>query len=133
MSRKPESTFIASIHKHIPSVTYRMKNHNAYVAGIADVWYSARARDLWIEYKFLAIKTPRIHVVPNLSFQQLRWIKGRRTEGRNVWVIVGIKTGGVIYRDIDEMELGIAPEEFMDRLLSRKALAAEIHAFCYEE
>mgnify|MGYP003609555235 CR=1 FL=1 len=54
MSRKPENTFIASVHKHLPVGLYSMKNHNQYNAGIADVWYSAK-RDWWIEYKFLVL------------------------------------------------------------------------------
>ena len=134
MSRKPESQFIFSVHKHISSTqVYSMKNHNAYVGGIADVWYSGRTADLWIEYKFITSDTPRLPVVPTLSPQQFRWIKDRKKEGRNVWVIVGHKKGGVIYRDLIEIELGIPPKEFIERMLSRKALAAEIYDFCYKE
>ena len=35
MSKGPENTFIGSVHKHLPAGLYHMKNHNAYVGGIA--------------------------------------------------------------------------------------------------
>ena len=107
-----------------------MKNHNEFISGIPDVWYSASRSDLWVEYKYLPISKPRIDVIPELSPKQLHWIKSRRAEGRNVWTIVGYKPGGVIYTDLDDMEYGIPPEVFLARTLTRKALAQEIEAFC---
>lgn len=107
-----------------------MKNHNDYVGGIPDVWYSGNRNDLWVEYKYLPIKQPRSNVVPDLSPKQLHWIKSRRNEGRNVWVIVGYKLGGVIYSDLDDIEFGISPEEFLVRTTSRRGLAAAIEYFC---
>lgn len=103
-----------------------MKNHNAYVGGIPDCWYSGSVDDLWIEYKYLPINKPNATVVPNLSQQQLYWIRNRLEEGRNVWVIVGYKPGGVIYRDYTEMEKGIPPDVFLQRSMTRKDLAKEI-------
>ena len=130
MATKPESQFIRSVHTHLPSEVYRMKNHNAYVAGVPDVWYSANPYDLWIEYKYLPISKPSSWVVPNLSRQQLRWIAERIKDGRPIWTIVGCKPGGVIYYELAEMTAGLPPEQFIQRLQSRKELALQIYNHC---
>ncbi|MGK3946215.1 hypothetical protein ABK046_48675, partial [Streptomyces caeruleatus] len=75
---------------------YRMKNHNQYNGGIADVWYSGSKADLWIEYKFVKLPardtTP---ITPGLSELQQLWLRERHSEGRNVGVVVGAKEGGI--------------------------------------
>ena len=108
-----------------------MKNHNDYVGGIPDVWYSGNKNDLWVEYKYLPISNPRSVVVPDLSPKQLYWITGRRAEGRNAWVIVGYKPGGVIFTDLDDIRDGILPDDFLARTLDRKVIAERIGAFCH--
>lgn len=134
MSRGPENTFIGSVHAHLPVQLYRMKNHNEYNSGIADCWYSGK-RDLWVEYKFIALPkrdTTLIDLVggktPMLSHLQQEWLKGRYEEGRNVWVIVGCKEGGVIYRK-RTWEVPITAGDFWAGLQNRKDLASEIANF----
>ena len=107
-----------------------MKNHNEFIGGIPDVWYSGNRDDLWAEYKYLSISKPRITVVPDLSPKQLHWITSRRAEGRNIWVIVGYKLGGVIYTDLDDIRDGILPDDFIARTISRKEIAEQIGVFC---
>jgi len=132
MPIKPESTFIKGVHSFLPiSKVYHMKNNNNYVGGIPDVWYSGRICALWVEYKFLPITKPTAPVIPDLSHQQLRWIKDRLREGRHVWTIVGSKKGGVIFYDIEEMEKGIPAVDYMKRLITRKELANMIQSFCH--
>lgn len=99
---QPENTFIASVHKHLPASLYRMKNHNQYNGGIADVWYSGSKRDLWIEYKFVAVPVrddTEIDLVtgkaPSISYLQQKWLRERHAEGRDIAVIVGSKAGGI--------------------------------------
>ena len=110
-----------------------MKNHNEFIGGIPDVWYSGNRADLWIEYKYLPITSPRTTVIPDLSVKQLYWIQSRQTEGRNVWVIVGCKSGGVIYTELNDMERGLEPQDFLARTMSRKELAQEIEFFCTKD
>ena len=133
MPRKPETNFTNGIHRYLPVAVYRMKNHNEYVGGIPDVWYSGNHRDLWVEYKYIPISKPRTPVIPDLSLKQLHWIKSRQAEGRNVWVIVGYKPGGVIIDDIDDMERGVGPANFLARTLTRQELARELESFCQKE
>lgn len=101
---QPENTFIASVHRHLPPTLYRMKNHNQYNGGIADVWYSGR-KDLWVEYKFITLpkrpgtlinlttKLPKGDSV--ISTLQQEWLRARHQEGRRIAVIIGCKDGGV--------------------------------------
>lgn len=97
----PENTFISAVHRHLPAGLYRMKNHNQYNGGIADVWYSGK-KDLWVEYKFIALPKRDETLIdlvggktPTLSPLQQNWLKSRHAEGRNVGVMVGTKEGGV--------------------------------------
>jgi hypothetical protein len=84
---------------------------------------------LWIEYKYKKIDIPRAQVVPDLSKLQQRWIKGRQEEGREVWVILGTKTGGVIYKRYDDMVDGITPLAYLENIMTRKQLAETIAAY----
>ena len=132
MSVKPETTFIHSVHRHLPDSVYRMKNNNPYVGGIPDCWYSAHGGgDAWIEYKFLQRVPIRGMVTPNLSALQRQWLKERYEEGRQVFVIVGCKEGGVLMRNLD-WERDIPPVEFRNRLQDRKSIAALIFKLVME-
>ena len=129
MSRGPENTFIASVHRHLPAGVYSMKNHNEFNGGIADCWYSGRAGDLWIEYKFLVVPARATTVIslvkdkdPMLSVLQQEWLRDRYEEGRQVHVVVGCKEGGVILHNLAWMK-PIAAEDFREALMSRKAIA----------
>ena len=134
MSRGPENTFVGSVHKHLPTKVYRMKNHNEYNSGIADCWYSGK-RDLWIEYKFIVLPKRDTTLIdlaggknPALSHLQQEWLRERHKEGRNVWVIVGCKEGGVIYQG-GEWEIAMTAADFRAQIQSRKDLASEIVNF----
>ena len=123
MSTKPENSFIKGVHKYLES-TYAEKMYNPYRSGTPDVWYSGLVNDLWIEYKYLVVPTTLL--IPDLSRQQVRWIKERKEEGRDVWVIVGMPKGGVIIKPFAAMIDGVS-NYF---ILSRKELAAYISNFC---
>ena len=127
MASTPENTFIGSVHRHLPvgrTDPYWMKNNNIYTAGIWDVWYSGRARDLWVEYKFITLpKRAKTAIVPDLSALQLEWGEKRYAEGRNLAVIVGCKEGGIILRD-RAWEHPITAEAFKAALMDRKEIAA---------
>ena len=131
MAAKPESTFIASVHKHLPPTLYRVKNNNEYTAGIADVWYSG-VRDLWIEYKFIAVpKRPEIRIDlltgknPAISYLQQEWLRSRHGEGRSVGVIVGSKDGGIWLPGV-AWEQPFTAKDFLAHLRTRKDLADTI-------
>ena len=131
MSRGPENNFISSVHKHLPAGLYRMKNHNQYNGGIADVWYSG-VRDLWIEYKFIAVpKRPetRIDLLtgknPAISYLQQEWLRSRHGEGRSVGVIVGSKDGGIWLPGL-AWDQTYTAADLLKHLKSRKELADEI-------
>ena len=131
MAAKPESTFIASVHKHLPPTLYRVKNNNEYTAGIADVWYSG-VHDLWVEYKFIVVpKRPetRIDLLtgknPAISYLQQEWLRSRHGEGRSVGVIVGSKDGGIWLPGV-AWEQPFTAKDFLAHLRTRKDLADTI-------
>lgn len=130
----PENAFIASVHKHLPAPLYRMKNHNQYNGGIADVWYSGK-KDLWIEYKFIAVPK-RLETLIDLnrkpptgdsaiSTLQQAWLKARHAEGRAVGVIIGSKNGGVWCPGVSWDRTWTA-QQFTAALVPRSALALKI-------
>lgn len=133
MSTKPETTFTQSVHKHIPgNGPYYMKNHNQYVGGIPDVWYSGKNNDLWIEYKFITVParaTTMIDPCAMLSQLQQDWLRCRLLEGRDVGVIVGCKAGGVLML-AESWTRPLTTEEFLTRVQTRTELAHWINMFC---
>ena len=133
MSRGPENTFIASVHKHLAPTVYSMKNHNEYNGGIADVWYDGPQGDLWVEYKFIVVPKrddTMIDLVggknPIISTLQQQWLADRHRNGRNVAVVVGCKDGGVWYMPC-EWTVPITAARFRSLLQSRRLLAAWIN------
>lgn len=124
MARKAETTFIGSVHKHLPMGVHREKMNNPYRSGTADVWYSGRY-DLWIEYKFLPSLPKRkdTNIVLDLSENQKIWLRQRWAEGRNVAVICGCKAGGVMFMHPDHWESAVSTADFESRIVSRTELA----------
>jgi len=120
----PENTFIASVHRHLPTGLYRMKNHNQYNGGIADVWYSGDKADLWIEYKFEVLPKRDDTIVPiDLSPLQREWLTGRHAEGRSVGVVVGCREGGVWFPGTTGCGAGLPVKSFRGLLITRIELA----------
>lgn len=121
MANKPETTFIGSIHRLIPQV-YAEKMNNPFRAGTADVWYSGELGDLWVEYKFIERIPDSKEIVPDLSPRQVRWLGNRLDEGRNVAVVLGTPTGGVVYRRRSWL-IPQSKAELEARLMTRAQLA----------
>lgn len=143
MSRGPENTFRAGLHKYLdPDLVYQEKMHNPFRGGTADDWYSGRrqharqkTRDLWIEWKY--VELPKrdgtlIDLVggkdPTIAALQQEWIKKRQADGRNVWVGVGCKEGGVILTGL-LWQRPLTTAVFRGMLQSRKELAERITEF----
>jgi len=123
MSEKPETVFERSVHNHLPVNLYRLKTHNPYISGPADMYYSGMAKAWWIEYKFEKLPVRDSTMVQiDCSEIQLQWLRGRHNEGRNIAVIVGCKEGGVLFLN-REWETPLVKAEFVKRMMTRKQLA----------
>ena len=119
----PENTFIASIHRLLPALVYRIKNNNVYHAGQADCWYSGSKADLWAEFKFITIPVRDATVIEfGLSPLQKEWLASRHDEGRNVGVVVGCKTGG-IWLPGTAWDISCTAAQFRRHLKTRAELA----------
>ena len=134
MASGPENRFIQAVHSKLPATVYRMKNHNPYNSGIADCWYSGRAGDLWIEYKWATIPKRDSTVVdmaggknPPISALQSNWLVGRDEEGRNVGAIIGTPSGG-IWLPKTTFLLPLTAKEMQARVMSKSDLAKLITA-----
>ena len=132
MSSGPENRFIQAIHRLLPARVYRMKNHNPYVGGVADCWYSGTAGDLWVEYKFLELPKKPTTIVdlcggssPALSALQQEWLRNRHHEGRSVGVIIGTRSGGV-WRPGISWDKPISSADLRAEMLDKPNLAAII-------
>lgn len=129
MARKAESTFIAGIHKHLAMDVHREKMNNPYRSGTADVWYSGKKADLWVEYKFLPALPKRedTAITLDLSENQKIWLRQRHIEGRNVAVICGCKAGAVVFSNLT-WEQPISTKIFTSFIRTRLETAQWIYA-----
>lgn len=122
MSKQKENQFIESVHDYLlTKLPYHMKNHNEYVGGIADVWYSGAVSDMWIEYKYLEKLPPR-KLTLKLTALQKEWLKDRYYENRRVYVVLGTKAGAYLFCDV-EWEKSFDSKIIAPRLKKRKELA----------
>jgi len=98
---KPETRYYTAVHKLLPPLSelHREKMHNIYRGGTADVWYSGKLDDLWVEYKWLAALPKKAPVCLDklLSPLQQQWLTGRHEEGRNIVVILGTPEGAWVF------------------------------------
>lgn len=108
MSRGPENRFIDSVHRLLKGKCHFEKMHNPYRGGTADVWYSGKSGDCWVEYKWLNRVPKRGVVKPKLEPLQRDWLRGRWNEGRCVFVIVGCPAGAMLFLEPKNWEDGIA-------------------------
>lgn len=122
MSTKPESNYISSIHKQLPTSVYKEKMYNPLRRGTPDVWYSGNGGDVWIEYKYLP-KLPKVIVATKLlTALQTLWLQARAHEGRNVRVIIGSPQGAVVLT-ADQLSSRLDPTDFV---MSKKQVAEYI-------
>lgn len=127
MASKPETTFINSVHRKLPkgdAGPWREKMHNPYRAGTADMWYSGRVGDLWVEYKWIP-KLPvrgETHIVPDLSPLQKAWLRDRHTEGRKIVVVIGYPGGVIVFDSPKDWEAGITASEVRTAPLTHLAV-----------
>ena len=104
---------------------YTWKVSDRFTAGIPDCYYSGPAKDLWVEYKFIPT-TKSTKQPAALSALQIKWLKDRMLEGRNVAVIVGvgtkhglILTGGNMFEPLD-----------LSSVIPCKEISDYIRSFC---
>lgn len=120
MASKPETTYTKAVNRLLPKALHAEKMNNPFRGGTADYWYSGSTDDLWVEYKWLA-RLPKKEFdltagkEPPLSGLQQKWLRERHDEGRNVAVVIGCPTGGMILRYPD-WELPVTPAFIHSRL-----------------
>lgn len=122
---KPERRFRQSVTKYLKSI-YVWPINDSWHAGVPDHYYSGSNGDLWAEYKYFptdrdTFDLTRPEKTPKLTRIQQHWLGARHDEGRQVRVIVGMPSGGVILMNKE----WLAPVE-IQCLLTRKEIAQNI-------
>ena len=122
---KPERRFRQSVTRYLEGV-YVWAINDSWHAGVPDHYYSGPGADLWAEYKFFPTDKKQFDLTrppksPKLTRQQQNWLNSRYKEGRQVWVIVGMPSGGIILRG----QTWMLPNK-VEHLMSRKEIAAAI-------
>ena len=119
-----ESQYTTNVSKRLPKNVMSWKINDSYAGGVPDAFYRRTdnfSRPLWVEYKFIKTLPKRMTtmIVPNLSAQQLMWLKQARNAGEQAIVIIGCEAlrhtnnpCGVILSDPKEWEEGIATADF---------------------
>lgn len=95
-----EHTFIRAVHRKLPRGIHHWKIAARFARGVPDAWYSGDGGDVWVEYKYLT-RTPAKSFTPDLTALQKAWLNKRKSEGRNVAVVVGCPDGAVVLRHWD--------------------------------
>jgi len=126
---KPERRFRQSVTKYLKSI-YVWPINDSYHAGVPDHYYSGPDGDLWVEYKYFPTDRVRFDLLkpektPKLTRQQQHWLDSRHEEGRSVWVVVGMPSGGVILINKEWLEPVI-----VEHLYTREEIAREILRTC---
>ena len=126
---KPERRFRQSVTKFLKSI-YVWSINDSWHAGVPDHYYSGPGGDLWAEYKYFPTDRDRFDLTrppktPKLTRQQQNWLNCRHDEGREVRVIVGMPSGGVILMNKEWM----GPVE-VQALWSREEIARYILQIC---
>lgn len=130
MSRKPESQFITSVHKHFPTDNppHWEKNWNPYRGGTPDVFYSGELGCMWVEYKYVRALPKRGSLRIELSELQKAWLRSRHNEGRHVAVVVGHPKGGIVFQGIDwDFAGNLSAESAARGSVQRASIAAWIY------
>jgi len=126
---KPERRFRQSVTKHLKSI-YVWAINDSWHAGVPDHYYSGQNGDLWAEYKYFPTDRAKFDLTrppktPKLTRVQQNWLNQRHDEGREVRVIVGMPSGGVILINKEWLKPVI-----VEHLLTRQEIAAEILRIC---
>lgn len=102
MASKPETLYIARVHKKLPLVVWREKMANPFRKGRPDVDYEGTKATIHVEYKWYP-KRPEIMDLGNTKLKvacttlQKEWLKRSHKNGRTVAVIAGTPEGGAIF------------------------------------
>jgi len=126
---KPERRFRQSVTKHLKSI-YVWAINDSWHAGVPDHYYSGAGGDLWAEYKYFPTDRAKFDLTrptktPKLTRVQQNWLNQRHDEGREVRVIVGMPSGGVILMNKEWLEPVI-----VEHIMTREEIAREILRIC---
>lgn len=131
-----EADFTKNVNSRLDqSEVYSWKINDNFQGGVPDNWYLGVSRSskgkklpMFVEYKYLKAlpKRETTAIIPDLSAQQLEWLRMLKDSGHEAAVVVGAPngrtSGGVIFSEHEWTE-GIPKSEFVRRMQSYQQLA----------
>lgn len=128
-----ESTWTAAVNKLVDKEVYVLKVSLRFTAGVPDCFYEGASDECWAEYKYLSSVPRELDLTggkdPIITRLQQTWLTRRHNNGKRVMVVVGSPDGGVLFPALDWQRI-ITREEFLERALTKKEIAAEISRIC---
>ncbi len=132
-----EATYTTAIHKKLPPHIFHWKINDNFAGGVPDAYYmiegEPQTRDLWVEYKLIKAlpKRETTLIKPDLSPQQVIWLRRLENSGKNVRIVVGVenhkvgRTCGSIVMSIAEAVNGLLRANVEVRMLDYQGVADE--------
>ncbi|MCL1142944.1 hypothetical protein [Shewanella gaetbuli] len=130
-----ESKYTSNIHQRLPANVYHWKINDNFAGGVPDAFYrvldNPDAKPMWVEYKLIKAlpKRASTRVIPDLSPQQLVWLKQTVNNSEIVRVVVGVESEKVdrqvtgIILEPNKWETGFTSEEYHSNKLTYSEMA----------
>lgn len=130
MATTPESRFIRSVNKLLPSDIYSEGMANPYRGGTPDRYYEGCTNHLWVEYKYTPTVPATWRTRDHITSLQIRWIRRAQKNGVPIVVIAGFDKGGLVLTKDMYWDLTLRRDDIKKHLLTKQDIAAFIIVHC---
>jgi hypothetical protein len=130
MATTPESRFVRSIGKLLPSDIYSEGMANPYRGGTPDRYYEGCLNHLWVEYKYRPTVPATWRTRDHVTALQIKWIRRAQKNNVPVVVIAGFGKGGLVLTKDMYWEQLIRRADIENNLLTKQDIATFIITHC---
>lgn len=130
MASTPESRFIRSINKLLPSDIHSEGMANPYRGGTPDRYYEGCKSHLWVEYKYARDIPATWRTRDHVTALQKKWIRRAQKNNVPVVVIAGFNKGGLVLINDMYWDVLMHRSDIKTKLLPKQDLAAFIITHC---
>lgn len=130
MATTPESRFIRSINKLLPSDIYSEGMANPYRGGTPDRYYEGPQGFIWIEYKYARAVPASWRTSDHVTALQKKWIRRAQKNNIPIAIIAGFNKGGLILVQDMYWDTTIHRDQIKKYSLDKEAIASFIIQTC---
>ena len=128
-----EHGFVRSVHRQLSPDVFVWKINDKYAGGVPDAFYAGPARCLFVEFKYVTLPKKETSLVrTNLSEQQKLWLNRMLAMDKNVAVVIGSDSGGLILSS-GAWNSQVTKTTFTKYALSNNKISAWIESLCLRE